>query len=293
VTGPRVVVVGDVMLDVVTRPTAPIAPTSDTPAVARVGRGGSGANLAVALAATGAVVTYVGAVGRDAAATVAVDDLIRAGVRTRLQAIDGPTGVVVAVVAPDGQRAMITDRGVNSRLTLEHVAAALDEPFDHLHVSGYTVLDGGTRSVASGALAIARRRDASTSVDVCSVGPLRSLGSATFLAAVAGATTLFANEEEALALSERADLDSAMDYLGAVFSEVVVTRGAVGAVARRGDQEWRVTAAPAHVLDTTGAGDAATGAYLGALLRGSPPDAALADAMAAAAVVVAGVGSRG
>ncbi|MFI5036361.1 MAG: carbohydrate kinase family protein [Acidimicrobiales bacterium] len=289
----RVVVVGDVMLDVVTRPTAPIAATSDTAAVTRVGRGGSGANLAVALARPGLEVTYVGAAGRDASAAVIVDDLTRAGVRARLQDEDGATGVVVAVVAPDGQRAMITDRGANPRLRIDHVAGVLDEPFDHLHVSGYTVLDEHTRPVATAALELARRAGATTSVDVCSVAPLRAVGSVVFSRAVAAATTLFANEEEALALAGRADLERAVVDLAATFAEVVVTRGAGGALARRGDREWRVDAASAVVLDTTGAGDAATGAYLAATLLGGEPGEALAAAMAAAAVVVAGLGARG
>jgi len=293
VTALRVVVVGDVMLDVVTRPTAPVAPTSDTPAQASVGRGGSGANVAAALASSGAAVTYVGAVGRDGAAAVVLADLSRDGVRARLEEFDGPTGVVVAIVAPDGQRAMMTDRGVNSRLTTEHVTAALDEPFDHLHVSGYTVLDENTRSVATGALELARRQGASTSVDVCSVAPLRAVGSATFLAAVANASTLFANEEEATTLAERTGLDEALELLSARFAEVVVTRGANGAVARRREQEWRTPATATQVVDTTGAGDAATGAYLGSSLLQVSPEESLAAAMAAAALVVAGVGARG
>ncbi len=290
-TSTRAVVVGDVMLDVVTRPSTTIAPTSDTPARARVGRGGSGANLAVALAGAGVEVTYVGAAGRDAAAAIFIDDLVGHGLRVRLEEVDAPTGVVVAIVAPDGQRAMMTDRGANPRLSIEHVAAVLDEPFDHLHVSGYTVLDDDTRAVARDALSLARARGSSTSVDVCSVAPLRAVGPASFLGATAGADSLFANEEEALALSGRADLDGALHMLAALFDEVVVTRGADGASARRHDREWRVGAASVEVIDTTGAGDAATGAYLAASLTGRDPEEALSAAMAAAAKVVAELGS--
>ena len=66
---PRVVVVGDAMLDVVVRPSASVAPTSDTPSRVRVGRGGAAANLAVAIASAdpGLEVVYVAAVGDDAA----------------------------------------------------------------------------------------------------------------------------------------------------------------------------------------------------------------------------------
>ncbi|MDE3065532.1 MAG: carbohydrate kinase family protein, partial [Acidobacteriota bacterium] len=293
VSAARAAVVGDVMLDVVTRPLSPVAPTSDTPAATRVGRGGSGSNIAVALARRGVDVTYVGAIGRDAAAAIVEGDLRREGVTPALEEVDGPTGVVVAVVAPDGQRAMITDRGVNPRLSSPHVARVLAEPFAHLHVSGYTVLEDATREVARAALALARGRGMSTSVDVCSVAPLRLVGPGAFLDATRDALTVFANEEEALTLAGRDDVDAALAELAAAYPEVVVTRGARGAVARRGTRAWRVGAEAAEVLDTTGAGDASTGAYLASILAGDDPDAALGAAMAAAAGVVAGLGSRG
>ena len=289
----RVVVVGDVMLDVVTRPTEPVAPTSDTDARTRVGRGGSGANLAVALAGAGHDVTYVGAVGTDAAGRIVVEELARAGVVARLEEHDGATGVVVALVAADGQRAMLTDRGVNPLLSAAHVARVLDEGFDHLHVSGYTLLDDATRARGVLALAHPGAPGSTRSVDVCSLAPLSRVTPSVFLGAARGATYLLANEEEALAVAGAADLAGALAVLSARFEEVVVTLGGRGALARRGAREWRARALDVAVSDTTGAGDAATGAYLGARFDGGDVDAALAAAMAAAAEVVAGLGSGG
>jgi sugar/nucleoside kinase (ribokinase family) len=291
VSAVRVVVIGDVMLDVVARPRAPIAPTSDTPAAVRVGRGGSGSNIAVALTRAGADVTYVGAAGRDAAGAVVAAELGVGGVRPRLMSVDGPTGVVVALVAPDGQRAMMTDRGVNPLLSREHVVGALAAAFDHLHVSGYTLLDEHTRAVGAFALALAVERGASTSVDVCSVAPLRALGPAAFLEAAGSAATLFANEEEALALTGADGLEGALEWLAGRFAEVVVTRGPAGARARRGREEVAIEAQSDHVVDTTGAGDAATGAYLGARLSGHSMQESLSAAMAASAIVVHGLGA--
>ncbi len=286
----RAVVVGDVMLDVVTRPAGPVAATSDTPAQTRVGRGGSSANVAVALAAAGVAVVHVGAVGRDAAADLLAADLAAHGVTARWERREGPTGVVVAVVAPDGQRAMLTDRGANPRLSAAFVEAAIAEGADHVHVSGYTVLDPATRAVAARALALARRDGAGASVDVCSVAPLREVGAAAFLAAAAGAGTLFANEEEALALTGAPDAEGAEARLAELFDEVVLTRGALGARARRAGEGWATSSQVADVVDTTGAGDAATGAYLGARLLGAGPGEALERAMAAAALVIASLG---
>jgi ribokinase len=293
VSAKRVVVVGDVMLDVVVRPIRAVAPTSDTPSSVRLSRGGSGANMAVAIAERGHDVVYVGAAGDDVGARSFVDDLARAGVLAELETVDLSTGVVVALVAPDGQRAMLTDRGANRGLAASHVLGCLSEPFDHLHVSGYTLLDDATREVGVAALRLARERGASTSVDVCSLAPLLDVTAEVFLAAARESTMLFANEEEALAICGEKQFDRALDELARSFGEVVVTRGVGGAVARIGSGTVSVPSVSSGVIDTTGAGDAATGTYLGARLNGRSVLEALAEAMSAAAVVVKGLGSLG
>jgi len=112
----RVLVVGDVMLDVVVKPDTAIAPTSDTPSRVRLHRGGSAANMAEALARAGHHVTYVGASGTDLAAQLFEETLHRAGVETALERLDSSSGVVVALVDREGERAMMTDRGANSSL---------------------------------------------------------------------------------------------------------------------------------------------------------------------------------
>jgi ribokinase len=289
----RVLVVGDAMLDVIVQPTAPLAPTSDTPANVRMSRGGAAANVAVALASYGHEVVYVGVIGDDVFGAVFSADLERSGVRAQLAVAPGATGVVVALVSPDGQRAMMTDRGVNGLLEFDSVRAALDGSYDHLHLSGYTLLDARTRAAGTSALSLARERGMTTSVDVCSVGPLATVGATTFLDPAAGATMLFANEEEALLLSDTVDVDDATSWLSRRFDEVLVTRGREGAIAMKGAHVWREKSSSLEVLDTTGAGDAASGAYLAARLEGRDEPVALARAMERAATVVRGLGSRG
>jgi len=289
----RLVIIGDVMLDVVVRPLGPVAPTSDTASEVRLSRGGSGANIAVAAAAHGCDVVYVGAAGDDAGGRSFIEDLTRAGVVARVGIVPSPTGVVVALVAPDGQRAMLTDRGANRSLSLDHVMDCLAAPFDHLHVSGYTLLDAATRATGVAALAEARGRGMTTSVDVCSVAPLREMSAEAFLSATTGSTWLVANQEEALSLSGADEVDSALDRLSLHFAEVVVTRGPLGAVVRTRTERFSAPSASAEIVDTTGAGDAATGSYLASRLQGSSIDDSLEVAMRSAADVVGGLGASG
>jgi sugar/nucleoside kinase (ribokinase family) len=291
----RVLVVGDAMVDVVVRSLAPLAPTSDTPARIGLGRGGAAANLAVALAAAGPhlEVDYAAAVGHDAAGALFTRELEQSGVRPRLRVCAGSTGVVVALVGDDGERAMLTDRGVNGELDLDHLRTCLDEGVAHLHVSGYVALEPTTRALVSPLFELARSRGVSTSVDVCSVAPLRRMGVEDFAEVVAGAQTLFANEEEALELAGRAELNLALETLARRWDEVVVTRGAHGVLMRRHEQVWAAPALAVAAVDTTGAGDCATGTYLARRLAGDSVEDCLARAMQAAAQVVTGLGSRG
>ncbi|MFW5740956.1 MAG: PfkB family carbohydrate kinase, partial [Myxococcota bacterium] len=52
------------------------------------------------------------------------------------------------------------------------------------------------------------------------------------------------------------------------------------------DRRWRIRAAPAHVVDTTGAGDVLAATMLAALAAGAPPTLAAQLGSAAASVVV-------
>lgn len=281
------------MLDVIVQPTQAVAPTSDTPANVRVGRGGSGANVAVALAQGGHDVTYVGVVGDDIAGEQFVADLERSGVTPLLEKVEGSTGVVVALIASDGQRAMMTDRGVNNQLTWEWVLSALESPLDHLHLSGYTLLDAATRILGTTALERANSLGVSTSVDVCSVGPLAHVTPDVFLEAARVSAMLIANEEEALALAGSSDVNEAAAILARDFEEVFITRGREGALVVTKSQSWSESSSSVHVLDTTGAGDAASGAYIAARLDGLSVGESLSEGMRAAALVVSGLGARG
>jgi sugar/nucleoside kinase (ribokinase family) len=289
----RIVVIGDVMLDVVVQPSHSVAPTSDTPSNVAMGRGGAGANVAVALASYGHEVIYVGVVGNDFAGQLFVDDLVQSGVTPQLIVGAGPTGVVVSLVAPDGQRAMMTDRGVNAQLTLDHVATVLEDPLDHLHLSGYTLLDDATRPIGTAALDMARSKGATTSVDVCSVGPLAHVSVPVFLEAAIPASMLFANAEEALLLTGERDVQAAANELSPSFDEVLITMGRDGALVASAGILHHQSSRSVDVLDTTGAGDAASGAYLAHRVTGASIDDSLSAAMDAAAVVVRGLGSRG
>ncbi|MEV4710166.1 PfkB family carbohydrate kinase [Micromonospora sp. NPDC049374] len=291
----RVLVVGDVVTDVVAVLSGPLAPGSDTPAVIRSTGGGQAANTASWLAAQGVPVTLVGAVGDDGAGRDRVAELTDAGVDCAVQRIAGAaTGTVIVLTAGD-ERTMITERGANVRLRPDHVDAALAGAPDarHLHLSGYALLDADSRPAGLRALAGARERGLTTSVDAASAAPLRAAGTTAFLDWVREVDLLLVNVDEATVLAGGVQPAAQGRALVAVARRVVVKRGGAGAVwVDRDDTVVTSSARRVAVRDVTGAGDAFAAGLLGAWLAGATPDAALARAADLGAAAVAQVGAR-
>ena len=295
-TTPSIVVVGDVMADVLVTVAAPFAHASDTPSVIATAPGGSAANQAVWLSRAGATVSLVAAVGADPFGDTALRTLEAEGVDVRtVQRVEAATGVVVALVEPDGQRSMLTDRGANLELSsraLDAVAGSL-EAGSHLHLSGYCLLEAASRPVGLRAIELARSAGTTFSVDACSAGPLRSVGGEQFLDWTDGARFFFANLDEGGVLTGLAEPTAIAERLTSRATEVVLTLGDRGmVVAERDGATTAAAAQAARASDTTGAGDALCGTYLAGRLAGQSITTALEAASQAAAAAVATTGAR-
>jgi sugar/nucleoside kinase (ribokinase family) len=291
-----VLVLGDVMTDVVARVDDPLALGSDTAAHVQTRQGGAGANVAAWLAALGRPVRFVGRVGADPFGSEAVRVLRDGGVDVRISTDPlRATGTVVVLVGADGERTMLPDAGANSGLTPQDVAAGWVHECAWLHVSGYTLLNPGSRGAGVAAIESARAAGVPISVDVASAAPLQVLGGKEFLRLTEGCELVFCTLDEAEVLVGTRDPDLALARLTASFREVVLKRGAAGASwACEGSATVCVPACPAagEVVDTTGAGDAFAAAYLAAALDGAPTGTALSKGCAAGASLVTRVGAR-
>lgn len=288
--GRPVVVVGDVGMDVVARPGGPITHGSDTPAQVTMRPAGAGANTAAALAAYGLEVTLLARVGDDLAARECRARLEDAGVRC-VWSTDRelPTGMVVVLVDPTGERTMLPGRGANGALRADDVRGAIEvldafgAGMPHLHLSGYVLLDPGSRPAGLEALAQARARGWSTSVDPQAAALIGAVGAEVFLDWVHGVDLLLPNADEARALGGRAAMLAAVAPGGGV----AVTDGVRGAHWWGPDgADVVVPAEQVDATDTTGAGDAFDAGFLAAWLRGAGAAEALAAGVVAGSAAV-------
>jgi sugar/nucleoside kinase (ribokinase family) len=285
-----VLAVGDVIDDVIVRPTGPIAPDTDTPSTIERIAGGSAANTACWLASTGVAASLVASVGRDDVRRHGAQ-LAAHGVVPHLKPSDRATGTIV-VVSQGETRAMLTDRGANEETAPSDVTDALLAAHELLHVTGHVFAgpdrDEGWRDLfARAALA-----GLTTSVAPGSAGHLRTMGPGRFRRITAGVDLLIAGLEEAQLLTGRRNGEAAALELAAAHPLVVVTLGGEGSLLATGDGAVLVPSVPAEVVDVTGAGDAYAAGLLAALIAGATDAEAGAAAASVAAKAVTRVGAR-
>lgn len=245
--------------------------------------GGKGGNQAVAAARSstaGAMLTgelsldvwMLGAVGDDGLGRVALEALRLNGVRTDhvLIAEDGPTGVALIAVDPDGENQISVAAGANGSLDQKTVVGALEALEPRLVLASLEV----PKAVVAAALEWCGAHAVPTVLN-----PAPSHPWARDLAPLA--TYLTPNERE-------------LEAVRPTPNEVVVieTRGADGAFIHRGDTEDRVPAPRVNAVDTTGAGDCFNGVLAARLALGHSLPDAVRDAVVAASISVGVSGAR-
>ncbi|MFJ2826014.1 carbohydrate kinase family protein [Streptomyces sp. NPDC087263] len=289
-------VIGDVVTDVVAQHRGPLAAGTDTAATILTLPGGAGANVACWAAHAGCTdVRLLGRVGADAAGWHE-RELTAAGVRPLLVVDpEAPTGTVICLVdtGASAERTFLTDLRSSPQLEPGDWSPALLDGVARLHLSGYLLFSESGRALVSVALESARARGVPVSLDPASAGFLTHLGVDRFLALAEGVDILLPSRDEAFLLTGLPDPADAAAKLSRHVPLVVAKQGGDGAlVARSGAVHARVPASPATPRDTTGAGDAFTGAFLAALLAGAEPEEAAVKGCGAGATAVERVGGR-
>ncbi|MEX1171387.1 MAG: carbohydrate kinase family protein [Chloroflexota bacterium] len=261
----RIVVVGDLMMDVVLAPDRALESGSDVPGRVSLVQGGSAANTARWLARLGARSSLVCAVGRDAAGRALVDALRGDGVTPRVSRVAAArTGRIGVVVAPGGERSFVADRGAADLLVPDDLRPDWFRRADAVHLPVYSLLGEPLGQAGQRAVALAREAGALVSVDLASIVPLLSRGrrAARALIESTAPDLLFATAAEAEALLGRYSVEGLLDLAPVA----VVKRGSKGAtvMAREGEDRLRFEVATQHVnaTDTTGAGDAFDAGFL-------------------------------
>lgn len=288
---PSVVVVGSVNRDYVCRVRMIPRPGETLlGADLSLGSGGKGGNQAVAAALTGTPASIVARVGDDADGRALLADLEAAGVETSGVTVStgAATGAAFVMVADDGENAIVVAPGANGELDAEAVTAALE---GRLASGDVLVLQG--EIPVSGIEAAADVAERSGVRIVLNLAPYQEMSEAL----LGSCDPLVVNEGEALALLDLtaenvADSTDLAIRVGGWARSAVVTLGPAGAVVAAGYDVAKIPATAVTVVDTTGAGDAFTGALAAALCDGADLATAARRGVAAGSYAVSRAGAQ-
>jgi len=245
---------------------------TDTPGLVRFRLGGSAGNTCRAFVALGGRAAFVGAAGSDELARRLVAAHKVDGVEVHTVRVRGATARLVALIAPDGERTFVTDRGVADALGPAALKSSWFARADALHLPAYSLLTAPLSEACLRAVALVRARGGLISVDLASRAPLLAAGADNGLRAVRAAApdVLFANLDEVTALVGRRGATRLLD----IAPLVIVKLGAGGcrvlwrsaADAARRVTQLEIATKPLVGVDTTGAGDAFDAGFLYQLL---------------------------
>jgi sugar/nucleoside kinase (ribokinase family) len=264
--------------------------------VAREMSGGSAANSMAGIAAMGGNAAFIGQVAEDQLGLIFEHDMHALGVQFDTPPLlDGPpTGRCLILVTADGQRTMNTCPGASHELSADRLDTELIASASILFLEGYLFGPDKPRAAMMKAIKIAHdagRRVAFTlSESVCIAGRKEGFGR---MIDSGGVDLLFANEDEALQLTGRTDLKSALTELSIKVPTLVVTKGPEGAIAIENGERISIPAAPVSgVVDTTGAGDLFAAGFLTARCKGASLERCLWTGAIAAGEVIQHYGAR-
>ncbi len=291
---PKVAIVGSANVDLVLRTERmPIKGETLIGDAYGIFTGGKGFNQAVAAARLGADVTLIAKIGDDPFADILRTAMDTENINTEFVKADPETGTGVAtiVVEPDGENSIIVVPRANMRLTPADVDVAQNSiaEADVLLVQLETPID-----TSAHAIEIAKGNETIVILDPAPARPLP----ASLLSQV---DILKPNEVEAGVLTGRT-VSTPEDGVVAAkalqsqiasdgFSAVVLTLGQQGVLTYAQTHKTHLPAIAVEAVDTTGAGDAFSGALATALAEDRELSEAVKFANAAGAAAVTTLGA--
>lgn len=247
----------------------------------RAEAGGKGANQAVAASRDGARVVMAGAVGQDALAEVAMQNLVNLVDVSRVARVAHPTGCASIIIDAKGCNMIAVAPGAN-------LLASSEEVDDNLMREASILLlqMENDPSQIEHLIHRAKRAGARTVLNLAPALPLAH-------DALSNCSLVVVNEDEAEALASWLQCGPTVEQLSRrLQTGVVRTLGGNGAEAFADGEKISVGAITVDVKDTTAAGDCFVGVLASALDRGLSLEAGMYRAATAAGISCSRRGSQ-
>ena len=226
--------------------------------------GGSAANTMSGLARLGIEAGFLSKIGTDEVGAFFKKQMVETNVKPQLLTSATPSGRVIAMVTPDGERTFATCLGAAAEMRADDIRPELFDGWDIFYVEGYLVANP---SMLRKAIATAKAKGMTIAIDMASYNVVEE--NRDFMLDLINnyVDIVFANEKEAFALTGM-EPEAALHFIAERCQIAVVKVGAKGAFVQRGNEMVTIPPLEADVVDTTGAGDMWAAGFLAGLVKG-------------------------
>lgn len=256
--------------------------------------GGSAANTIYAISKFGGRTFLSCKVANDECGHYYMNELGNHNVSTNLAdlAEEGVTGRCLVMVTPDAERTMLTSLGISQLVSTQELDYEALAASTYAYAEGYLVTSSSAKSAVLEMKRFAQENGvkfAMTFSDPAMVEYFKDgindfIGDAVDL--------LFCNEQEALIWSGADSIEKACEMLQKKARQFAVTRGAKGALLFDGTRYIAIAPHAAKAIDSNGAGDMFSGAFLYGITKGYDFETAGNIASLASSIVVTRFGPR-
>jgi len=257
--------------------------------------GGSAANTIIAVSKLGGKGYYSCKVAADEDGKVYLKDLTDNGLDTNLDINnlpEGITGKCLVMVSPDTERTMNTYLGITSDYSTSELKKESLVEAKFLFIEGYLVTSPTGLEAMKEAKAIAQANGVKVSLTFSDPSMVKYFKDQMKEVVGESIDLLFCNEEEAMLFTDTETVGEAREALKKVAKIFAITQGKNGAMIWDGETFIDIEPYSVTAVDSNGAGDMFSGAFLYAITNGHNYASAGKLASKAASTVVGKFGPR-
>jgi sugar/nucleoside kinase (ribokinase family) len=256
--------------------------------------GGSAANTLYAVSQFGGQAYLACKVANDETGDFYVSELGNHNIRTNITELrdEGTTGRCVVMVTPDAERTMLTHLGISQYVSEADIVSDAVCQSRFVYIEGYLVTSDSARQAAIKLKQLAEENQIKTAMTFSDPAMVEYFANGVNEILGDGVDLLFCNEKEAKIWSGEDNFEAACQKLARISKQFAVTRGARGALLFDGENYIEIAPHKVNAVDTNGAGDMFSGAFLYGITHGMSFTQAGNLASLASATVVSSFGPR-
>lgn len=267
---------------------------NDTYGLKKRSGGGSAANSLYALSQFGGNAFYSCRVANDETGDFFINGLGEHNIQTNTnsQRVDGLSGRCIVMVSPDAERTMHTYLGVSDDISITEMDFDAAKTSEIMYLEGYLVTSDSARAAIIEMKEYAIANNIKTAMTFSDPAMVEYFCDSINEVLGDGVDLLFCNQQEAMTWAGVDTVEAACEALKKKAKQFALTRGSKGSLLYDGENYIEIEPHSVDVVDTNGAGDMFSGAFLYGITNGLDFATAGKLASLASATVVTQFGPR-